>query len=56
MRNAIFWIAAAIAAVSTSGCATAPEMDGGIVGTGNRPDCEAMARKDPSSLPPECRR
>jgi len=36
-------------------CATGPEMDGGIVGTGNRIDCEALAKKD-GPLPEECRR
>jgi hypothetical protein len=41
--------------VSLAACATAPEMDGGIVGTGNRIDCEALAKKD-APLPEECRR
>ena len=36
-------------------CATGPEMDGGIVGTGNRIDCEALAKKG-GALPEECRK
>jgi len=35
-------------------CAATPEMDGGIVGTGNRVDCEALAKKA-GSLPEECK-
>jgi hypothetical protein len=43
-----------IAAVLLAGCAAT---DGGIVGTGNRVDCETAAKKgaDRESLPPECR-
>jgi hypothetical protein len=58
LRTVAFWAAALCAvAAAMGGCATAPSSDGGIVGTGNRPDCEAAARKnaDPASLPPECR-
>jgi hypothetical protein len=36
-----FWMAS-IAAVVMGGCAVAPQSDGGIVGTGNRPDCEQV--------------
>jgi hypothetical protein len=33
-----------------------PGMEGGIVGTGNRPDCEALKRRSETPLPAECRR
>jgi hypothetical protein len=35
------WMAS-ISAVVMGGCAVAPQNDGGIVGTGNRPDCELV--------------
>jgi hypothetical protein len=34
-----------IAALSAGGCAVAPQSDGGIVGTGNRIDCEAQPKQ-----------
>jgi hypothetical protein len=39
-------------------CTTVPRMDGGIVGTGNKPDCEALKKKGDTgtSLPEECKR
>jgi hypothetical protein len=47
-----------VAAVSMSACSTAPGIDGGIVGTGNRVDCEGQARKDriPGPVPQDCER
>ena len=45
-------LAACIAALSMAGCAVAPSSDGGIVGTGNRIDCEEQVRKDGSRVPP----
>ncbi len=48
-----------VAGLALHGCATAPEMDGGIVGTGNRVDCERAserAKRSGASLPEECQR
>ena len=53
--------------VGLAGCASAPEqapaparapapMDGGIVGTGNRIDCEPRTAKAGGPLPEECAR
>ena len=59
MRNAL-WCrlrligAAGIVATAMTACSVAPSMDGGIVGTGNRIDCEKLAKK--SEMPEECRR
>jgi len=41
-----------------AGCAPGPSIDGGIVGTGNRMDCEPQTRKDGAQvpLPEECKR
>jgi hypothetical protein len=53
------WAAAAsVAVLSLASCATSRMEDGGIVGTGNRIDCEAYARKGgtPDSVPEECKR
>ena len=37
-------------------CAAGPSMEGGIVGTGNRPDCEALRKQGGKApLPEECR-
>ena len=45
-----------IAVVSLAGCAAAPGIDGGIVGTGNKVDCEALRKeRPPASLPDNCR-
>jgi hypothetical protein len=51
-------IAIGIAVGSIGACAGAPDIDGGIVGTGNRIDCEALAKKEPSQapVPEQCRR
>jgi hypothetical protein len=52
------WMAAGLAVLSMAACSTARMEDGGIVGTGNRIDCEAYARKGgtPDSVPEECKR
>lgn len=53
------WAAAAsIAVLTMSACSTTRMEDGGIVGTGNRVDCEAYARKGgtPDRVPEECKR
>ncbi|HUG78400.1 MAG TPA: hypothetical protein VML57_13050 [Burkholderiales bacterium] len=51
-------IALLVAGLALAACATAPEMDGGIVGTGNRIDCERAserAKRSGATLPEECR-
>jgi hypothetical protein len=49
--------AACIAAILIAGCAATPRSDGGIVGTGNRIDCEEHIRKDGTGKPPpDCKR
>jgi hypothetical protein len=50
-------LAAWIGAVLIGGCAPAPSSDGGIVGTGNRIDCQEQVRKDGTKIPPpaECK-
>jgi hypothetical protein len=47
-----------IAVGSLAACATAPDIDGGIVGTGNRMDCEPRTKTDgtPVPVPQECKR
>ena len=46
-----------IAALSLAGCAAAPGIDGGIVGTGNRIDCEALKKeRAQAALPEDCER
>ena len=55
MTRLLLIITTCFAVVSLGACATGPEMDGGIVGTGNRIDCEALAKKD-AALPEECKR
>lgn len=52
MRTLLLCMAISLVA----GCATEPRSDGGIVGTGNRPDCEEV-RKDGTRIPapPECK-
>lgn len=46
----IAWAAAVLGA-----CASTPSMEGGIVGTGNKPDCEALKKAGKAPLPEECR-
>lgn len=50
-------VIAFVAAVFIAGCASSPGIDGGIVGTGNRVDCEPQAGKDgkPVPLPEHCK-
>lgn len=58
-RRILPWAAAAsIAALSLASCSTTRMEDGGIVGTGNRVDCEAYATKGgtPDRIPEECKR
>jgi len=44
----------ACAALILAACASAPSMEGGIVGTGNKPDCEALKKSGKTPLPEEC--
>jgi hypothetical protein len=44
-------IAMCIAVASIAACGVSPGIDGGIVGTGNRMDCEPQAKKDGSRMP-----
>lgn len=50
-------LALCIAALAIAGCASRPNIDGGIVGSGNRIDCAALAAKDRAQAPApeECR-
>ena len=59
LRCCIFLaVAMCLAAISVTACSVAPGIDGGIVGTGNRVDCEAQVKKDgtPGSVPEDCKR
>jgi hypothetical protein len=49
-----FWMAS-IAAWVMGGCAVAPQSDGGIVGTGNRPDCEQAKEGSVRPATGECK-
>jgi hypothetical protein len=57
-RRILWSVPACIVLATVAGCASSPESDGGIVGTGNRVDCEALAKKERSQAPPpeECKR
>jgi hypothetical protein len=50
-------LCAAMACIAfVSGCAVSPQSDGGIVGTGNRIDCEALrGEASRTPLPDECK-
>jgi hypothetical protein len=50
-------VALCVALVWMAGCATAPVMDGGIVGSGNRIDCTAAAQNERTDtpVPEECK-
>jgi len=52
-----FALALCIAALSIAGCSSSPGIDGGIVGSGNRIDCAALARKERSdaTIPEDCK-
>ncbi len=56
-RCILLAIPTCIAVVSIAGCAVGPNIDGGIVGTGNRMDCEPQTKKDGTQipLPEECK-
>jgi hypothetical protein len=59
LRCRVLWaITMYVAAISITACSVSPGIDGGIVGTGNRVDCEAQAKKNgtPGSIPEDCRR
>jgi len=47
------WLIGLALAAAIAGCASVRD-EGGIVGTGNRPDCAALEKKG-GPLPPECR-
>ncbi len=53
LRRLLPATAACIAVAVLASCA-APRNDGGIVGSGNRPDCET--RSDGTPVPEECKR
>jgi hypothetical protein len=57
-RRILRSVTACIVLATVAGCASSPESDGGIVGTGNRIDCEALAKKarGQTPLPEECKR
>jgi len=44
----------AFAAAVLAACASAPSMEGGIVGTGNKPDCAGLKKSGKTPLPDEC--
>jgi len=48
------WLIVLAFAAAIAGCASVPD-EGGIVGTGNRPDCAALKKRGETPLPPECR-
>lgn len=56
-RIALWAAGASIAILSMASCSAIRMEDGGIVGTGNRVDCETYARKGetPDSVPEECK-
>ena len=51
-------LAVCMIAVLVTACASAPSLEGGISGTGNSPDCEALKKKGgpETPLPEECKR
>jgi len=55
MSRILYYALCCIAALSLTSCAV---MDGGIVGTGTRSDCEARTATDgtPMPVPEECKR
>ncbi len=58
LRRSILWaVVMCVSGVWLAACSSSPRVDGGIVGTGTRVDCEAERSKGgaPESLPPECR-
>jgi hypothetical protein len=57
LRRPFFALALCIAALSIAGCSSSPGIDGGIVGSGNRIDCAALAKKErpDATIPEDCR-
>jgi hypothetical protein len=54
--NTKLWLLACVVAVLVAACASTPSLEGGIVGTGSKPDCEALKKKGGGApLPEECR-
>jgi hypothetical protein len=54
MKTKLALLASAVAVLAA--CAAGPSMEGGIVGTGSRPDCEALKKQGGKApLPEECR-
>ena len=55
MSRILYYALCCIAALSLTSCAV---MDGGIVGSGTRTDCEARTSPDgmPARVPEECKR
>jgi hypothetical protein len=47
-------IAICLAALCIAGCAVSPDSDGGIVGSGNRIDCDALPKRGGSQNSGEC--
>jgi len=55
MKIKLVLLACALAVI-VAACASAPSLEGGIVGTGNKPDCESVKKKGGGEpLPEECR-
>lgn len=58
LRCRVLWaLVMCVAAIWMTACSVSPGIDGGIVGTGNRVDCDTQAKKDgtPGSVPEDCR-
>lgn len=54
LRRTSFVLALCIAALSIAGCSSSPGIDGGIVGSGHRIDCAALAKTErPDATIPE---
>jgi len=51
IRRCCFALGLCIVALAIAGCASRPNIDGGIVGSGNRVDCAALAKKDGADAP-----
>lgn len=53
MKTKLWLLACLVALVAA--CASTPSLEGGIVGTGSKPDCEALKKKGGASpVPGEC--
>jgi len=51
LRRILSAMAMGFVVVSIAACAVRPGIDGGIVGTGNRTDCEPGTKQDGTQLP-----